>query len=63
MPETTTTEHRCRYCGDMHADRSTMEQREIIQRDNRAPRGIKRSRIWFCKVKKCGGFYQMGCEG
>lgn len=54
---------RCRYCGKEHTDSGTMEEREIIQRDNRAPRGIRRDRLLFCKGAHCGGNYQMGCEG
>lgn len=36
--------------------------RKIIQRDNRAPRGIRENVIEFCS-DRCGGYYQMGCEG
>jgi len=36
--------------------------RKIIQRDNRSPRGIRESMIEFCS-DRCGGHYQMGCEG
>ena len=53
----------CRYCGKKHDTRSTMDERRITQRDNRAPRGLRHDQLWFCKEGGCGGYYQMGCEG
>lgn len=50
---------RCLQCNEPIKSAVT---REITQRDNRSPRGIRIKRYNFCS-DKCGAHYQMGCEG
>ena len=52
-------ENKCLYCWKPIVNEVI---REIIQRDNRARNGLKKTMIKFCS-EQCATHYQMGCEG